>query len=158
MHCLFLGIAKWIVTRLWIEENRLTMKHLEIMQEQANKIKVPSDIGRIPNKIATGDEFSGFTADQWKTFILIYATTITWDLLKDEDRKILSYFVRACNILVYRIISKSGLNEAYQCLLSMVKLVEKQYSQKKITPNMHLCLHIWALCNRKGGNCQKKFF
>src|SRR5207248_7760002 len=66
----------------------------------------------------------------------------SWDLLKDEDRKILSYFVRACNILVCRIISKSGLNEAYQCLLSMVKLVEKQYGQKKITPNMHLCLHI----------------
>src|SRR5436190_17116016 len=57
------------------------MKHLEIMQEWANKIKVPSDIGRIPNKIATGDGFSGFTADQWKTFIFIYATTITWDLL-----------------------------------------------------------------------------
>ena len=142
MHCLFLGIAKWIVTRLWIEENRLTTKHLEIMQERVNKIKVPSDIGRIPNKIETGDGFSGFTANQWKTFILIYATTITWNLLKDEDRKILSYFVRACNILVCRIISKSGLNEAYQCLLSMVKLVEKQYGQKKITPNMHLCLHI----------------
>src|SRR5438128_1337044 len=47
-----------------------------------------------------------------------------------------------CNILVCRIISKLGLNEAYQCLLSMVKLVEKQYGQKKITPNMHLCLHI----------------
>src|ERR1043166_8220701 len=62
MHCLFLGIAKWIVTRLWIEENQLTTKHLEIMQEQANKIKVPSNIGRIPNKIATGDGFSGFTA------------------------------------------------------------------------------------------------
>src|SRR5256885_2973244 len=59
MHCLFLGIAKWIVIRLWIEENRLTMKHLEIMQEWANKIKVPSDIGRIPNKIATGDGFFG---------------------------------------------------------------------------------------------------
>ena len=72
MHCLFLDIAKWIVTQLWIEENRLTMKHLEIMQEQANKIKVPSDIGRIPNKIATGDGFSGFIADQWKTFIFIY--------------------------------------------------------------------------------------
>src|SRR5256884_2047780 len=22
MHCLFLGIAKWIITRLWIEENQ----------------------------------------------------------------------------------------------------------------------------------------
>ena len=142
MHCLFLGIAKWIVTRLWIEENRLTMKNLAIMQERANKIKVPSDIGRIPNKIATGEGFSGFTADQWKTFILIYATTITWDLIKDDDRKILSYFVRTCNILVCRIISKSGLNEAHRCLLSMVKLVEQQYGPEKITPNMHLCLHI----------------
>jgi hypothetical protein len=142
MHCLFLGIAKWIVTRLWIEENRLTKKHLEIMQERANKIKVPSDMGRIPNKIATGEGFSGFTADQWKTFILIYATTITWDLLKDDDRKILSYFVRACNILICRIISKSGLNEAHNCLLSMVKLVESSYGAEKITPNMHLCLHI----------------
>ena len=104
MHCLFLGITKWIVTRLWIEEGRLTPQHLEIMQKWANNIKGPSDIGRIPNKIAVGEGFSGFTADQWKTFILLYATTITWDLLNDNDRKILSYFVRACNILVCRII------------------------------------------------------
>ena len=33
MHCLFLGIAKWIVTRLWIEEGRLSSKNLSIMQE-----------------------------------------------------------------------------------------------------------------------------
>ena len=101
MHCLFLDIAKWIVTRLWIEENRLTMKHLEIMQERANKIKVLSDISRIPNKIATGDGFSEFTANQWKTFILIYATTITWDLLKDENRKILSYFVISLYVVLF---------------------------------------------------------
>ena len=31
MHCLFLGIAKWIVIQLWIKKNRLTTKHLEIM-------------------------------------------------------------------------------------------------------------------------------
>ena len=142
MHCLFLGIAKWIVTRLWIEEGRLTSDHLEIMQERANKIKVPTDIGRIPNKITMGEGFSGFTADQWKTFMLVYATTVTWDLLSKDDKEILSYFVRVCNILVCRIISKSGLEEAHQCLLSMVELVEKSYGPKKITPNMHLCLHI----------------
>ena len=100
MHCLFLGIAKWIVTRLWIEEGRLTSDHLEIMQERANKIKVPTDISRIPNKITMGEGFSGFTADQWKTFMLVYATTVTWDLLSKDDKEILSYFVRACNILV----------------------------------------------------------
>jgi len=112
------------------------------MQEWANKLKLPSDISRIPNKIATREGFSGFTADQWKTFILIYATTITWDLLKEEDRKILSYFVRACNILVCRIISKSTLNEVHEYLLSMVKLIENNYGPKKISPNLHLCLHI----------------
>jgi len=40
-------------------------------------MKLPSDIGRIPSKITMGEGFSGFTADQWKNFILIYATSIT---------------------------------------------------------------------------------
>ncbi|PKK60519.1 hypothetical protein RhiirC2_719040 [Rhizophagus irregularis] len=112
------------------------------MQERANRMKLPSDIGRIPSKITMGEGFSGFTADQWKNFILIYVTSITWDLLKNDDRKILSYFVRACNILTCHIISKSGLEEVHKCLLSMVKLVENSYGPGKITPNMHLCLHI----------------
>ena len=75
-------------------------------------------------------------------FILIYAITITWDLLKEEDRKILSYFVRACNILICQIISKSTLIEAHGYLLFMVKLIENNYGPKKISPNLHLCLHI----------------
>jgi hypothetical protein len=141
MHCLFLGIAKWIVTRLWINDGKgkLSLKDIETMQSRVNTIKIPSDIGRIPSKI---EGFSGFTADQWKTFILIYATTITWDLLDNADKEILSYFVRACNILVCRIVSKSGLKEAHRLLLSMVKLVEQHYGPETISPNMHLCLHI----------------
>ena len=142
MHCLFLGVAKWIVTRLWIGKGQLTPTELKTMQKRADMMKMPSGIGRISNKIATGEGFSGFTADQWKTFILVYATTIAWDLLKEEDKKILSYFVRACSILVCRIISKSGLEEAHRCLLSMVKLVNQHYGPEKISPNMHLCLHI----------------
>ena len=142
MHCLFLGIAKWIVTRLWIEGGRLTQKNLETMQNRAKLIKVPVDIGRIPNKIAMEEGFSGFTADQWKSFTLVYATSITWDLLQESDRTILANFVRACNILVCRTISKNGLNEAHKRLLEMVKLIEENYGPEKITPNLHLCLHI----------------
>ena len=112
------------------------------MEQQAKKMEVPSDLGRIPNKIAMGDGFSGFTADQWKTFILIYATSVTWDLLKEDDRRILTYFVRACSILVCRILPKVMLEEAHQCFLNMVKLIEKKYGPEKITPNLHLCLHI----------------
>ncbi|CAB4442105.1 unnamed protein product [Rhizophagus irregularis] len=143
MHCLFLGIAKWIVLWLWIEEGRLTQKDLKIMQNRAKLIKVPADIGRIPYRIDTGEGFSGFTADQWKNFILVYATTITWDLLRESDRAILANFVRACNILVCRTISINGLEEAHKRLLTMVKLIEQNYGPEKISPNLHLCLHIY---------------
>ncbi|PKY50989.1 hypothetical protein RhiirA4_467785, partial [Rhizophagus irregularis] len=63
MHCLFLGIAKWIVTRLWIEKGKLTPQNLSLMQKRASNIQVPVDIGRIPSKISTGEGFSGFSAD-----------------------------------------------------------------------------------------------
>ncbi|GET54135.1 hypothetical protein GLOIN_2v1788017 [Rhizophagus irregularis DAOM 181602=DAOM 197198] len=68
MHCLFLGVAKWIVMKLWIDEGILNNEKLKIMQERADLIKFPSDLGRHPVRIATGDGFSNFTADMWKTF------------------------------------------------------------------------------------------
>ncbi|GET57294.1 hypothetical protein GLOIN_2v1776801 [Rhizophagus irregularis DAOM 181602=DAOM 197198] len=68
MHCLFLGVVKWIVMKLWIDEGILNNEKLKIMQERADLIKFPSDLGRRPVRIATGVSFSNFTADMWKTF------------------------------------------------------------------------------------------
>ena len=130
------------MTRLWIEEHKLTPADLTIMQKRANKIQVPIDIGRLPSIIDTGKGFSSFSADQWKSFILIYATTITWDLLDEANQKILANFVRACNILVCRIVSKKDLIEAHQRLVEMVKEIERTYGPKKISPNLHLCMHL----------------
>jgi hypothetical protein len=42
-----------------------------------DNVELPSDIGRIPPKIAIGnDGFSNLTADQWKTFIMFYSTNV----------------------------------------------------------------------------------
>jgi hypothetical protein len=142
MHCLFLGVAKWIVMKLWIGEGILDDAKLKIMQKRADAIKITSDLGRRPARIATGDGFSNFTADMWKTFILIFAIPITWDFLDEDDKKILSYFVRACKILTSRELQKSELSEAFTKLVNMNKLVEQKYGQEKISPNLHLCLHI----------------
>jgi hypothetical protein len=111
------------------------------MQNRAKLIKIPTDISKIPYKINTREGFSGFTTDQWKNFILIYATTITWNLLQKSDRAIFANFVCACNILICRTISKNRLEEAHKQLLAMVKLIEKNYGLEKISPNLHLCLH-----------------
>ena len=64
MHNLFLGIAYWIIKRLWVDREKITKANLELMEKRAKKIKVPADLGRIPYKIATGEEFFGYTADQ----------------------------------------------------------------------------------------------
>ena len=114
------------------------------------KINIPVDLGRVPHNITAGDGFSGFTADQWKTFIMIYATPILWDLLGESDRHILANFVRACFLLVSRIIDNDALNEAHSRLLSVALLIEANYGPDMITPNIHLSLHL-AECYRDYG-------
>ena len=142
MHCLFLRVAKWIVMKLWIGEGILDHSKLKIMQKRANAIRITSDLGRRPARIATGEGFSNYTADMWRTFILIFAIPITWDFLGEIDQKILAYFVRTCNILTSRELQKKELNEAFTRLLEINKLIERKYGQEKISPNLHLCLHI----------------
>jgi hypothetical protein len=150
MHCLFLGIARWIVKKLWIDGDKLTKDDLKKMEKRAKNIKVPADLGRIPYKIATGEGFSGFTADQWKTFIMVYATPLMWDLLSEPDRKILANFVRACYLLLSRIIKNNVLIEAQSRLLEVARLIEENYGPETITPNIHLSLHITECCRDYG--------
>jgi hypothetical protein len=65
MHCLFLGIAKWIVKRIWVDEGILTQNNLQSIQKRMNDFQIPANLGWIPGKIHIGEEFSNFTADQW---------------------------------------------------------------------------------------------
>ena len=70
MHCLFLGIARWIVKRIWIDKGILTSNSLNKIQKKMNEFQIPSELGRIPGKIHEEEGFSNFTADQWRIFSL----------------------------------------------------------------------------------------
>ncbi|GBC48618.2 hypothetical protein GLOIN_2v1849215 [Rhizophagus irregularis DAOM 181602=DAOM 197198] len=48
MHCLFLGIAKWIIKSIFINQNKLSMEQLRIAQKRMDYIELPSNISRIP--------------------------------------------------------------------------------------------------------------
>jgi len=151
MHCLFLGIAKQIIKSIFIDQGKLGMEQLRVAQCRMDHVDLPSDIGRIPPKIAIGnDGFSKLTADQWKTFIMIFSTTILWDMLDDNDRKILGYFVRACNLLVSRLITEDDLKEAQERLKDMSYLIERTYGPEFITSNIHLALHLPDCCRDYG--------
>src|SRR5256884_8596997 len=120
------------------------------MKKRAKEFKLPADMGRISYKISTGERFSGFTADQWKSFILIYATPLMWDLLVTSDQKILANFVRACSLLTCQIIDNNMLSQAHDRLLQVVKLIKENYGLKSITPNIHLSLYITDCCKDYG--------
>ena len=77
---------------------------------------------------------------------MIYATPIMWYLLDEADQKILANFVRACSLLVCRIINNEALDEAHFQLHQVGRLIEENYGQEYITPNIHLSLHIIECC------------
>ena len=132
MHCIFLGIAKWIVKRIQIDEGILTLNILTKVQSMMNRIRVPSDIGRIRGKLDCGEGFSNFTAYQWQNFIIIYATVVLWEHLSDVDRQILTHFVKICQILVCQIMQLNLLNEAHKRLIKLIKLIERKYRPEKL--------------------------
>lgn len=64
MHNLFLGTAKHMMKNVWLPNKILKQNDLKSIQELIDNMKVPSNMGRIPNKIASN--FASFTSDQWK--------------------------------------------------------------------------------------------
>ena len=73
MHNLFTGKAKHVMKNIWLDSDNhlLKKKNLLHMQEKVAKLKVPSDVGRMPRKIQ--NSYGGFTADQWKSFTLLFS-------------------------------------------------------------------------------------
>ena len=150
MHNLFIRIASLIVKRLWLGCRKITLEDLTKIQKHMNSIHPPSEIGRIPHKIDIGEGFSNLTANEWKNFFLIYARVVLWDFLGHEDRKILIHFSQACFILVRRIVTLENLNVAHDHLVELLKLIEINYGEDYITPNLHLSLHLNECCKDYG--------
>jgi hypothetical protein len=87
MHCLYLGVAAWLIKSLWIPEGKISRDDLEKIEETIRQTQVLQDVGRLPHKVAVGEEgFSGLTADQWRTFYLVFAAPDMWDLLAGHEQ------------------------------------------------------------------------
>ena len=51
MHCLFHGLAKHFTKKIFVDKVILSPADFEILQKHVSALSVPSDTGRIPNKI-----------------------------------------------------------------------------------------------------------
>ena len=140
MHNLFLGTAKHFLGDIWLDMGIVTPDQFSTIQKRVDRFKVPSDIGRIPYKIASG--FSSFTADQFKNWIVYYSLVAMRGILTDAHLQCWTHFVLACRILVKFELTHADVLLADALLLQFCKRAERLYGKSVITPNMHLHCHL----------------
>lgn len=139
MHNLLLGTAKHMLT-VWKSEGILLDRHFALIQEKVDSFVTPSDVGRIPTRIASG--FSGFTADQWRNWTLLYSLCSLKPHLPHKDYDCWLLFVKACHLLCRRSITLKQLDDADSFLLEFCHKFDQLYGQKHCTINIHLHGHI----------------
>lgn len=148
MHNLFLGTAKHVLKKIWLDQGVLSPSEFSVVQSRIDKTVVPSDIGRIPYKIESG--FSSFTADQFKNWVLHFSLLTLRDKLSDEHFQCWKHFVLACRILSSKAITLHNIKLADALLMQFCRRTERLYGKHVITPNMHLHAHI-HLCLKDFG-------
>lgn len=139
MHNLFLGTGKHMLD-VWKRELLLLTCQFEKIQNTVDSLSVPSDVGRIPQKIESG--FSGFKADQFKNWINVYSIPCLYDILPTQSLECWRHFVLACRILCKHNLSKHDIDLADVLLLQFCRRVQLLYGESSITPNMHLHAHL----------------
>lgn len=78
----------------WIKNEILSQQDLLSIQEKTALLKFPYDVGHIPTKHAS--TFSGFTADQWRTWATIVSPIVLKGILPSADLNCWLLFVNAC--------------------------------------------------------------
>ena len=143
----FLGVAKHAVA-VWKERGTLSLLHMVEIQEIVDSIEVPSNIRRIPAKIASG--FADFTADQWKNWILVYSLVALKNRLPDEHFSCWTKFVEPCRLVCPPVISSDAIIQAHDLIVEYCQNFENLYGKQACTVNMHLACHV-ADCIRDFG-------
>ena len=140
MHNLYLGTGKHILKDIWSDREIIRESKFDEIQDRIDRMVVPPDIGRIPNKIKSG--FSKFTADQLKNWIVYFSIIALKGLLDSNDLECWRHFVLACRILSSKVLQLTEIQLADALLMQFCKRVERRYGKEAITPNMHMHTHL----------------
>lgn len=139
MHNLLLGTAKHMLS-VWKELNFFTSEQFELIQQKVDSFHTPVDVGRIPTKISSG--FSGFSADQWRNWTLLYSQFSLKDILHHSHFNCWMLFVQACRLLCSRSITARQIEDADKLLNEFCTMFENLYGKKYCNINLHLHGHL----------------
>lgn len=141
MHNLLLGTAKHMLS-VWTDLGLITSRQLNDIQKHVDQFVTPSDVGRIPGKISSG--FSGFTAEQYRNWTLIFSLSALKDILPHQHFNCWHYFVKACHLMCRQEISVEQVEEADNYIDLFCKKFEQLYTAQYCNINLHLHGHLKA--------------
>lgn len=107
----------------------LELHKLSQSKAHMNNMHVPSDIGRIPREIET--KFAGFTADQYKNWVILYSIPSMYSILEGEHLQCWRHFVLACRLLCKRILTESDIILADAFLIRFVNECNKSMEREQ---------------------------
>ena len=139
MHNIMLGTAKHVMS-FWTKS---AQQDLLLIQEKSALLSFPYDVGHIPIKIASS--FSGFTADQWRTWTTIVSPIVLKGILPSADLNCWLLFVNACPLMLTQIISVDTVSKADDYLVLFCRTFQRLYGNQACTSNMHLHMHLKGL-------------
>ena len=139
MHNLLLGTAKHAM-EVWLKVGVILPLQFSKISCCMERIHCPRDIGRLPTKVASS--FSGFTADQWKAWVLVFSPVVLKGILPTQHMHCWLIFVKACCLVCTRLLKKDDVEVAHQLFILFCKKFEELYGWQHCTPNMHMHTHL----------------
>ena len=150
MHCLLEGIGKKLCT-LWFAPSQHSYyigRHAELIDKRLASIKPPDAVTRIPRGVTGRKHWKGgacttiicvlicqfrnytfYTANEYRAWILFYALPVLKGLLPDANHQHLALLVCSLHILLGDEISPHSLGTAQQLLTKFYRDFQELYGQ-----------------------------
>ena len=132
----------------WIESGSLREEDLVEIDKRMKDIKIPSDLGRIPNGIS--QHWKNFKADEWKHWTLIYSYYCLREVLSTAESTLLCLFANACRLLC-KYITEEENDQAHHLLRIFCNKFQELYG--KLGGPRKCDFWILALCKNSGSKC-----
>ena len=141
MHGLYLGTAKHMLKEVWPRHSGFGDSALHEIQLLVDNTHLPTDLGRIPYKIASS--FSNFTSDQFKNWVLYFSVFSLKSHLSKSAYKVWLHFVEACWLYNRPVLTTNELSRAHEKIMKFNREFEKLLgSTEYTTPNQHFHTHL----------------
>jgi hypothetical protein len=141
-----------IITETDVRPRVVSPGDLEKLQAFMTEMQPPSDIGRLPSKIAS--KFANFKAEQWKVWITIfavpalrsvrgeYSATRKEKVLTLEHLDMMMTMREAALLMQSYTIDGDQIVKFGRLMIKLIQDVETLYGPKAVRPNMHFALHL----------------